>query len=133
VRLVLDTNVIISGVAADGLCRRLVRRRVKAHDLFTCSSLLDELAGILKSKFKCDPEAVPLFVAYRRRAKQVDPTPAVIGIVRDPDDDVVLATAVAAKVDVIVTGDADLLILKKYKGIRILSPRQFLELLDTGT
>ena len=41
-----------------------------------------------------------------------------------------LATAIAGKADVIVTGDEDLLVLKKFRGIKILSPRQFLELLD---
>jgi predicted nucleic acid-binding protein len=45
-------------------------------------------------------------------------------------DDVVLATALAGKADVIVTGDDDLLVLKEFRGIRILSPRQFLQLLD---
>ena len=46
---------------------------------------------------------------------------------RDPDDDVVLAAAVAAHADAIVTGDAGLLVLKKYKRVRLLTPRQFLE------
>ena len=51
-------------------------------------------------------------------------------VCRDKNDDVVLATALAGKADVIVTGDDDLLVLKTFRGIRILSPRQFLELLD---
>jgi len=42
----------------------------------------------------------------------------------------VLATALAGKADMIVTGDEDLLVLKEFRGIRILSPRQFLEILD---
>ncbi|MEO6971547.1 MAG: putative toxin-antitoxin system toxin component, PIN family [Chthoniobacterales bacterium] len=48
-------------------------------------------------------------------------------VCRDKDDDVVLATAVAGRATIIVSGD-DLLVWKKFRGIRILSPRQFLEL-----
>ena len=51
-------------------------------------------------------------------------------VCRDADDDVVLATALAAKADIIVTGDNDLLVLKEFHGIRILPPRQFMELLS---
>ena len=51
-------------------------------------------------------------------------------VCRDKSDDVVLATAVTGKADLIVTGDDDLLVLKEFRGIRILSPRGFLELLD---
>ena len=51
-------------------------------------------------------------------------------ICRDPDDDMVLATAIAAQADLILTGDEDLLVLAEHGGIRILSPRQFVELLD---
>ena len=51
-------------------------------------------------------------------------------VCRDKSDDVVLATALAGKADMIVIGDEDLLVLKEFRGIRILSPRQFLEILD---
>ena len=59
-------------------------------------------------------------------------TPASLGerVCRDKDDDGVLATALAGRAAVIVSGDDDLLVLKKFRGIRILSPRQLLELLD---
>jgi predicted nucleic acid-binding protein len=51
-------------------------------------------------------------------------------VCRDPDDDEVLATALAARADIILTGDNDLLVLKTHEGIRILSPRQFVEWMD---
>jgi predicted nucleic acid-binding protein len=59
----------------------------------------------------------------------VKPEPLPKRVCRDPDDDVVLATAVAGRADFIVTGDDDLLVLKRFRGIRILSPRQVLEML----
>jgi predicted nucleic acid-binding protein len=51
-------------------------------------------------------------------------------VCRDRDDDKVLETAVAGQADIILTGDRDLLILGEHNGIRILSPRQFVELMD---
>ena len=51
-------------------------------------------------------------------------------VCRDAPDDMVLATAVAAGADVLVTGDQDLLVLKKYRGIPIVTPRALLEALD---
>jgi len=130
VRLVLDTNVLLAAVLADGLCRDLVRKRIGPHDLFTSQPLLDELAGQLREKFELDPDKVPLMTAYQERAALVSASPLPKPVCRDPDDDVVLATAMAAKADLIVTGDQDLLVLGQHAGIRILSPRQFLERLD---
>ena len=128
-KLVLDTNVLLSAILAPGLCRELVRKRCHAHTLFASPGLVVELATKLSHKFGFDPAVVPLYVAYRQRAKLVEPPPLASPVCRDADDDVVLATAVAAQADVIVTGDDDLLVLQQFQGIRILSPRQFLELI----
>lgn len=129
-RIILDTNVLVAALAADGLCRDLVRRRVRAHELCTSEALLKELAGILRRKFCVTAADVPWLLEYRRRARLVSPPQPPPSICRDPDDDIVLATAVAAQAGVIITGDADLLDLKSHQGIAILSPRQFLERID---
>jgi putative PIN family toxin of toxin-antitoxin system len=54
----------------------------------------------------------------------------ITGICRDVDDDNVLACALAAKADYLVTGDADLLVLKNFRGIKIISPRDFEAMFD---
>lgn len=127
-KLVLDTNVLLAAILAPGLCRELVRKRCHAHSLHASPPLLAELAGKLRDKFGIDPAIVPLYAAYRQRVKLVEASALSTPVCRDADDDVVLATALAAKADIIVTGDDDLLILKEFQGIRILSPRQFMEL-----
>jgi putative PIN family toxin of toxin-antitoxin system len=71
-----------------------------------------------------------LLKAYRERATLVRPQARSRPVCRDRDDDKVLETAVAGQADIILTGDRDLLVLGEYKGIRILSPRQFVELMD---
>ena len=128
-RVVLDTNVFIAAVVSDGLCRDLVRVRVVLHTIVTSEPLLRELRSTSRNEFAVDPDELPLLRQLRggrdRRASRLDER-----VCRDKDDDVVLATAIAGKADVIVTGDDDLLVLKKFRGIRILSPRQFLELLN---
>lgn len=129
-RLVLDTNVLVAALVADGLCRDLVRRRVRDHELCTSEPLLKELAATLHRKFGVKAAEIPLLEEYRRRAALVEPVTLATPVCRDSDDDTVLATALAAKAEIIVSGDDDLLCLKRHRGIRILSPRQFLELLD---
>ncbi len=129
-KIVLDTNVLVAALVADGLCRDLVRRRVRAHELCSSEVLLKELATTLRRKFKVTAADIPWLEEYRAKAILCKPLPLPAPVCRDPDDDLVLATAIEAKAEMIVTGDEDLLILRQYAGIRILSPRQFLEHID---
>ena len=128
--VVLDTNVLIAAVVSDGLCRDLVRVRVLPHTIVTSEPLLRELRSTSRNKFAVDPDELPLLRQLHEEAEIVAPVRLDERVCRDEGDDRVLATAIAGKADVIVTGDEDLLVLKKFRGIKILSPRQFLELLD---
>ncbi|HEY0968339.1 MAG TPA: putative toxin-antitoxin system toxin component, PIN family [Opitutaceae bacterium] len=124
-KLVLDTNVLLSAILVPGSCRELLKGRALAHIWFSSPGLLAELAEKLAGKLALDPERTPLYLVYRQRAHLVTPAPLPAPVSRDPDDDLVLATALAAEADVIITGDKDLLVLDAYAGIRIRSPRQF--------
>lgn len=126
-KLVLDTNVLLAAVLAPGLCRELVRKHIHAHELYCSPGLLEEFADQLRHKLEVEPDLVPLFVAYRQRVSLVVAVPLSTPVCRDPDDDLVLATALSGQADVIISGDKDLLVLKVHQGIPILSPRQFLE------
>lgn len=129
-KIVLDTNVLVAALVADGLCRDLVRRRVRAHKLCSSEALLKELSATLRRKFKVTAADIPWLEEYRAKVTVCKPLPLSARVCRDPDDDFVLATAISAQAEMIVTGDEDLLVLKQHAGIRILSPRQFLEHLD---
>lgn len=124
-KLVLDTNVLLSAVLVPGHCRELLKGRALADDWFTSGGLLRELASKLAGKLDLEPERTPLYLVYRQRARRVTAVPLPVSVCRGPDDDLELATAIAAAADVIITGDQDLLILKSHAGIRIRSPRQF--------
>lgn len=129
-RVVLDTNVFVAAVVADGLCRDLVRVRVLPHTIITSEPLLRELRTTLRNKFAAGPDELPLLSQLNEEAEIIRPARLRERVCRDKDDDVVLVTALAGKADVIVTGDDDLLVLKEFRRVRIWSPRQFLELLD---
>lgn len=129
-RLVLDTNVLIAAVVAEGLCRDLVRRRLENHSLVTSRTLLNELREKLEEKFDVKAKDIPFLRVYEARAELVEPAPLDSNLCRDSDDVAVLATAIAGKADFIITGDQDLLVLRGCQGIPILTPRQWLEAQD---
>ncbi len=126
-RLVLDINIVISGLLWGGTPRKLLELgRDGQITLFTSSVLLGELTDVLERK-KFTPiltsqsiTATFLMQRYGMLAKLVKPLP-IERTVRDIDDDIVLATALAAKADIIATGDNDLLVLHPWQGIRILN------------
>lgn len=131
-RLVLDTNVLVSAFTATGVCHQLYERAVMTGLLVTSEAITDELRRILKTKFRrlTAEEVADILAAVSADAELVEPAPLPAPVSRDADDDAVLATALAGRAEIIVTGDDDLLVLKAYQGIRILSPRGFLEFLD---
>jgi len=126
VTIVLDTNVLVAALVAKGLCHEVVQHGVRLHAIASSTPLIHELERTLREKFTLTPEATRFLQDFRAHVHMVEPDPLPATVCRDPDDDTVLATAIAADADVIVTGDADLLVLESYRGIRIRSPRQFL-------
>jgi putative PIN family toxin of toxin-antitoxin system len=127
VRVVFDTNVIVAGIVAEGLCRELVEVDLPQHEAILSPALWDELVGALREKFGLDAAELPVLQLYHRHATWVDPQPLESPVCRDPDDDWVLATAATGQAELIVSGDEDLLVLGRFRDIAILSPRGFLE------
>jgi len=135
VRIVLDTNTVISALLWHGAPHNLVAAfRTRPIVVFTSPILLAELADIFTRKKLASAVKASglspdqLMQRYRRLAMVVHPEPIPPTVVRDPDDDHVLACAITAKADLIVSGDSDLLDLKEYQGIRIVTPAQALQL-----
>ena len=128
--VVLDTNVIVAALVAKGLCHEVVVRALGSGAVFTSPPLLDELEQTLRAKFTLGLASTAFLDQLRLRVRLVAPAPLATPVCRDADDDMVLATAVAADATVIVTGDLDLLVLGRYQGIDILTPRDFLSRLS---
>jgi putative PIN family toxin of toxin-antitoxin system len=125
VKLVFDTNVVVAGIVAEGLCREILEIHVPEHDVILSQVLWDELVATLRRKFGLTPDDLPILALYRQHSTWCEPAALADAVCRDPDDDWVLATAVAGEADAVVSGDTDLLTLSSYLGIEILSPRQF--------
>lgn len=128
-RLVFDTNVLVAAVVASGVCRDLVEYCTEHHHLVTSDFILGELREKLDRKFRLSADVVEgVLASFEARMHVVAPSVLDPPACRDPDDDWVLATALAGKCECVVTGDRDLLDLKEHAGIRILRPRDFLDL-----
>lgn len=125
-RIVLDTNVLVSGILAEGLCREIVETHLPDHTPILSRRLWDELVNVLEEKFGLTPDNLPLLGLYHRLATWVEPSELKPSVCRDCNDDWVLATALAGEAEAIVTGDDDLLTPRRHRNLAILSPRQFL-------
>lgn len=125
------TNVIVAALVAKGLCHEVVVRALGSGTVVTSPALLDELDGTLRATFTLGSAAMAFLEQLRLRVHLVVPAPLASPVSRDADDDVVLATAVAANATAIVAGDLDLLVLQSYRGIGIISPRDFLSRLPS--
>jgi putative PIN family toxin of toxin-antitoxin system len=126
VRIVLDTNILIAAFIARGICHQLLERCVNHHDLVISEFILDEVREKLILKFKYTSEVADETVKLLRSQMEiVSPIPLDKPVCRDADDDNMLAAAVAGSCECIITGDKDLLVLKRFQGIDILSPSDF--------
>lgn len=132
-RAVIDTNVLISGLLWRGPPHELLSHlRDGSLGLVSSPTLLDELAEVLKRpKFaevlsRAGVDLASLLADVRTIAEILDPPPLAAPVSRDRDDDAVLALAVHARADVIITGDADLLTLTSHADIPIITSVQAL-------
>jgi len=133
VKAVFDTNVLLAAFLTEGVCAKLLTRaRKQQFNLITCPFILHEFERILTRKFSVTRQEKENTLALITEAAQkiVYPAETPTGACRDKDDDNVLACALEADADYLVTGDKDLLHLKTFRGIRIITPRDFELLFD---
>ena len=123
-KVFLDTNVLVSAYTARGLCADLMRLILTEHELVTGEVNLAELRRVLRDRFRASPAQIASIEA-ELRDETVVPKPATPSplAVRDPDDRWVLASAVASKADLLVTGDQDLLAVADQSPFTIVMPR----------
>lgn len=134
VRIVLDTNVVVSALLWQGTPHRLrdaIRRRPDTR-LFTSAVLLDELAKVLTRPFAAKrlaligADARTLITEYALAADLAAPRMVPSIITADSDDDHVIAAAVAVQANLVVSGDRHLLDLRTHAGIAIVTPAEAL-------
>jgi putative PIN family toxin of toxin-antitoxin system len=133
VRVVADTNTIVSALLWEGSPYRLIAAFDEYEITFyTSRALLDELANVLprrklaKAVHATGKTPAQLIAEYEAFVNLVIPGSIRRTVPNDPDDDRVLACALAAHADIIVSGDHDLLDLKHYHGMRIITAAEAL-------
>lgn len=138
-RWVLDTNIVVAGLLWHGLPLQVLNEAIDGNvTLYSSAILLDELAHTLGyPKFTAriagaDTSPDILVARYAAMVQRIEPLTIPRVIERDPDDDHVLACALEARADLIVSGDRDLLDLEQFQGIPIVTPRNALARIEAA-
>jgi len=133
-RIVIDCNVLISGYLWPGVPNQLlIQLAESSHHLFTSDELLAEFRRVLHypkitkiiTQAGLDTEAI--LDGYSKRCLRCYPVPLLTPVCRDPSDDHVLACALAANAELIISGDDDLLSLQQFQNIPIVMPADAIE------
>jgi putative PIN family toxin of toxin-antitoxin system len=129
VKVFLDTNVLASALATRGLCAELFEAVLQSHELLVSPPVLKELERVLPAKLgqsrQITTDFIELLQVYATIVKGANPAVSL----PDPDDEPIVASALAGKAQVFVTGDKALLELGSVEDLPIVSPRQFWEML----
>jgi|SRR5579872_4362389 len=128
-RIVLDTNVIVSALVFGGVPRRIFELIEDGHhELFYSAAIQRETSRVLNTKFGWNQAALNQYLpGLWALGTKVAPKKKLKIIREDPTDDRILECAVSARAGVIVSGDRDLIRLGTFRSIAITTPRQFLD------
>ena len=130
-RIFLDTNVLVSAVATRGLCSDVLREILARHQLIVSDSLIKELKKALRKKLAVPENLVSEFVQYIKKESYFPTSSALSDIdIKDEDDLPILSCALNGRADLFITGDKELLGLRRIKRMEIVSPRAFWEKLQ---
>ena len=128
-KLVFDTNIFISAIVIPhSQAEKAVLKIIKGYDtLIITKEIMNEVLTVLAAKFNRDREALSHVALHLSELGQVVSPTRRVHVFRDEPDNRILECALAGKADAIVTGDKEMLKLKAYEGIRIMSLREYLE------
>jgi len=125
-KIFFDTNVLISAFVARGYSYDVVKDAGHKHELYCSKYVVEEIERVLTEKFRLSAATTQAAVAVVKRyfihAKN---STHVEKVCRDEADNQILADATLNSVELIITGDKDLLVLKEHKGMKIISPREY--------
>lgn len=126
-RVFLDTNVLASAFGTRGLCADVLRLILAEHELVTGEVAIKELRRVLRRKFGVPADSVREIESFLREY-HVEPKPRHLPGLKlsEPNDQLIVGSALKAKAEILVTADQEMLDLEeKPAGLRIVSPREF--------
>ncbi len=125
-KIVLDSNILVAAFAARGLCSSLLELCLDRYEIIISNYILDEVYRALEKKIKLPRDKADAVMKYLKEYCKVSSYSRIAsGVCRDKKDDDIIALAVSNRARYIITGDDDLLSLKKYEEVEIVSPRVF--------
>jgi putative PIN family toxin of toxin-antitoxin system len=128
---VLDSGVWVSAFHFGGTPLIALRVAYRQHEIAICDQILSEIRRTLLNKFGWSPDRIEdALDDYFDGSIRIQISESLIGICRDSRDDMVFECALLAGASIIVSGDKDLLAVGTYEGIRVLTPREFPELMQ---
>jgi len=134
-KVVLDTNILISAILFGGKPRRILEKAIRGEIRLCISEpILDELKGVLqRSKFDYSPEMIQVILKELMGVSDfVNASKTIDVVLEDPEDNRILECAVEAEANYIITGDFHLLKLSRYRNIEVVNPGAFLERLSSA-
>jgi len=129
VKVFLDTNVLASALTTRGLCAELFEVVLQSHELLTSDHVLRELERVLPGKLGQTQSVTDEFVALLRSEALLITAQHPAPSLPDPDDEPIVASALAGNASVFITGDKALLELRRIENMLIISPRKLWEIL----
>jgi putative PIN family toxin of toxin-antitoxin system len=133
-KLVLDTNVFISAFYWGGNPQKIIEGIIEGKDkLYTSNEILGEVAAVMaRPKFKSSTETIKKYIqTLEKIGKKIFIPGNIRGICRDKDDDDKIECGILSGADYIITGDDDLLTLKQYKHLEIVTIREYLQIINS--
>ncbi len=128
-RILVDTNVVVSGLIAKGACFEILEDLIFSHTPLITPYVLTECHGVLLHKFHLSkPTVKSLLYVIERHFKKGKTSTKPLNVCRDPDDNQIFADALINEVHIILSGDKDLLSMEEYGGIRIIGPKDYWKL-----
>ncbi|PIX30867.1 putative toxin-antitoxin system toxin component, PIN family [Candidatus Berkelbacteria bacterium CG_4_8_14_3_um_filter_39_27] len=129
-RVVLDTNIYLSGIIFGGNCRHILDLMIKKKIRVIISpAILLEISQKLKQKFKWSQNQIfTVIKTLIKSTKVIQPKIKIRAVKMDKSDDKIIEAAVAGRTNYIVSGDQHLLKIKQYQKIKIVTPTEFLSI-----
>jgi putative PIN family toxin of toxin-antitoxin system len=132
-KVVIDINVFVSSFFWKGNPRKVVNRaRDGIDELYITKEILEQIFEVMnRPKFNADKEGIEYYIkSIEEIANELLITIKIQAGSRDIDDNIILECGMAGNVDYIITGDDDLLVLKEFNGIKIVTPKEYLEIIE---